>query len=103
MLKPVETPQVAVLRQGCGHARCGVTVGCANCAEARGDSGAPSSVAVVLQRQIPAVLCAGGSSDSVHRQPRRVRLSEDFAPEMQHFSASVHPDVEAQVAGTPRV
>ena len=26
-----------------------------------------------------------------------------FATEMQHFSASVHPDVEAQVAGTPGV
>ena len=26
-----------------------------------------------------------------------------FAAEMQHFSASVHPDVEAQVAGTPGV
>ena len=38
-----------------------------------------------------------------HRHFCRVRLRSDFAAEMQHFSASVRLDVEAQVARTPGV
>ena len=32
-----------------------------------------------------------------------LRQREDFAAEMQHFSASVQVDVECRVAGTPGV